>query len=251
MYDYEDYYSEPSEFEQQIDEFKESLMKVVKEEHQNEINRLRKENEDLQETKKNFNSIKKDYESKIRELENEKQKLESNAKRMRLEELFEGEFNVILYRPYDKTMYHQKCNKCDDDRKVKFSSPSGKEYKEDCNCAKGFRKYSPSPYYCSEFRVNRRRDKGELPLLMWYKKYNDYSSDYDGYTYDSSDLIKTIYSEDMDYETIKKEYSYSIYFKSEVDCQKYCDWLNEQNGITDDMVTDIRISRQPKSPKSI
>ena len=39
-YDYEDYYGEPSEFEQQIDEFKNSLFNAVKQEHKDKMEQL-------------------------------------------------------------------------------------------------------------------------------------------------------------------------------------------------------------------
>ena len=41
-YDYEDFYGELSEFEQQIDEFKNSLLGVVKEEYINKMDQLKK-----------------------------------------------------------------------------------------------------------------------------------------------------------------------------------------------------------------
>lgn len=202
------------------------------------MEQLVKENNELQEVKKNWQSLENEYKSKIRELENEKSKLELNAKRMRLEELFEGEFNTILYSADYIYVYAGKCNKCDDDRKINFLSPLGKEMKEDCECSKAYRKYTVKPYYCTEFRVNRYRKDDEMPLLMWYKRYRDYSSDYDGYTYDSSDLVKNIYSPDMNYETIFNDYKHSIYFRNEADCQNYCEWLNDKNRITDDMIDD-------------
>lgn len=235
-YDYEDYYDEPSEFEKQIEEFKYSLYEVVKQEHVNTLKRLEKENQELQEIKKNWKALEDEYKSKIRELENEKSKLKLNAKKMRLEELFEGEFNTILYKPDYKVVSGKKCGKCDDKRQIKFRSPSGKELKEDCECAKIYKKYEVKPRYCSEFRVNNYRKNGEMPLLMWYKKYNDYSDDYDGYSYDSSDLVRKIYSPEMDFETVFEDFGYGMYFKNEEDCQRYCDWLNDKNGVTSDMV---------------
>ena len=245
-YDYEDYYYEPSEFEQQIEEFKDLLFKSVKQEHLDRLNQLEKENKELQEIKNNWKSLESEYKSKICDLENEKSKLEMNAKRMRLEELFEGEFNTILYSPDDIYVYTNKCDKCDDDRKVHFLSPSGKEMKEDCECGNAYRKYTVKSYYCTEFRVNRNRKAGEMPLLMWYKKYKDYDSDYDGYTYDSSDLVKKIFSPDMNFETIFNDYKYSIYFKDKNDCQKYCNWLNDKNGITNEMTVEKFPDRNQK-----
>lgn len=217
-----------------------SQFNVVKQEHVDKLKRLEKENQELQEVKKNWKSLEGEYKSKLLELEREKSKLELNAKRMRLEELFEGEFNTILYRPDCKYVQAKKCDKCDDKRKIKFYSPSGKEMKEDCDCAKTYKKWEAKPYYCAEFRVNRHRKQGEMPLLMWYKKYHDYSNDYDGYKYDGSDLIKKIYSPEMEFGTIYEDFNYSIYFKNEEDCKRYCNWLNDKAGITNDMATSGR-----------
>ena len=58
---WEDFYNEgPSDFDIAIEEFKEGLRKTVKEEILNEMSRLKKENEELQEVKKNFDKIKQD-----------------------------------------------------------------------------------------------------------------------------------------------------------------------------------------------
>lgn len=53
-----DFYNEPSEFEEQIDQLKESLMNAVRDEHKAEVERLRKENAELQEVKRAFETIK-------------------------------------------------------------------------------------------------------------------------------------------------------------------------------------------------
>ncbi len=37
------------------------------------------------------------------------------------------------------------------------------------------------------------------------------------------------------FETISKDLGYAMYFKNEEDCQIYCNWLNDKNGITRDM----------------
>lgn len=234
-YDYEDYYNEPSEFEVMIDELKQSLMNSVKQEHKDEIERLRKENKELQEIKKNFNNIKSDYELKVSELEFKESELERKVKRMRLDELFSEEFSVIMYTPESSvSVMKPKCDKCNSERKIEYKTPSGKTAKEDCICAKRYGKYMAKPYYLAEFRKSRSSDG--LPLLMWYKKYRDYSSDYDGYTYDYSSLTKVIYDGTQSYEELDKVSPYDIKFRNEEDCQKYCDYLNKKNGITEDMV---------------
>ena len=231
---YDDFYEEPSEFELQVNEFKESLRLAVKKQYQDEMNRLRSENNELQETKNNFNAIKRQYEDKLRELATEKQHIERNAKRMVLKDLF-GEMNMILHRVTTITVYSSKCTNCDADRKIPYESPSGKQLRENCACGEGRVKYVSLPYHCTEFRVNAHRKSEEAPLLMWYKPYREYSKDYDGYTFDSSDLVRKVYHGDLNFETIRKDNSYHAYFRDEVDCVKYCNWLNAENGITEDM----------------
>jgi len=237
MYDWDDYYNEPSEFDMMIEEFKDNLKKSVKEDTQKLIEKLRKENEELRDIRDNWNQVKREYEEKQRQLQNEIYNCKQNVARMRLEQLFEAcGMNVVLYKPSSFIVYGTKCDKCDDDRYIHYKSPSGKDNKEECECAKSFLKYKPSPEYLCEFRVNRYgSDSKKYPLMMWFKKYRDYSDDYDGYTYDYSNLCKFIYN-DEDFEEVRKEYSTSVYFRDEETCQKYCDYLSAKNGVTEDMV---------------
>lgn len=237
--DFDDYYYEPSEFEQQVEEFKDSLRKAVRQETQDLIETLRQENEELREVRDNWEEVKRGYEAKQRELQNEIYACKQNVARMRLEQLFEMcEMNVILYRPSSFYVYKPKCNKCDDNRYVHYKSPSGKDNREDCECAKSFRKYEPCPEYLSEFRVNRYgSDNKQYPLLMWFKKYRDYKDDYDGYTYESSDLCRFVYNNE-DFEEVMENHNTSVYFKDEEKCKEYCEFLSKLNGVTEDMVKD-------------
>lgn len=233
--DFDDYY-EPSEFEQQVEEFKDSLKRSVKQETQELIERLRKENEELRSVRDNWEEVKRSYEKKQRELQNEIYTCKQNASRMRLDQLFEEcGMNVILYSPYSYSVYNPKCDKCDDDRYIHYKSPSGKDNKEECECAKSFRKYKPSAEYLCEFRVNKYgSDRKQYPLMMWFKKYRDYRDDYDGYTYDSNSLARFIYNGE-DFEEVRKEHNTSVYFREEEKCQEYCDYLSKLNGVTEDM----------------
>lgn len=237
MYYENDFYDEPSEFEMQVEEFKDALKSAVKKEHQDEVNRLRAENDELQEIRNNFESIKQQYDKKLRELEIEKQKATRDAKRMRLNELF-GDMNVVMYRPISTHVYEPKCNVCDNHRQITFMSPSGNEMRDNCKCGKIHTKYVSRPYYCTEFRVNTRTTTGELPLLMWYEQYKDSTSDHDGYEYSGSDRVRVIYSEGTDFADILTDHKYNIYFRDVEDCDKFCKWANDKNGITDNMTPD-------------
>lgn len=235
--DYEDYY-EPSEFDEKVKELKNFLRGSVKEEIQSEIEKLKKENEKLQEIKSNWLRLEDEYKAKQRELERQIQECKRNASKKRLDELFEETgMNVMLYQPDYENVYRPKCNKCDADRYVHFSSPSGKDHKEECDCAKRFQKYSPRVYYLTEFRKGANYSGFSKPMNFWYTKYKDYSEDYDGYTYRSNDLEKAVYNGESFEDLLQRYgvYSYGLYFRTEKECQGYCNWLNEKNGVTPNM----------------
>lgn len=235
--DYEDYY-EPSEFDEKIEEFKNLLRDSVKEEIQNEIERLRKENETLQEIKRKWVRLEDEYKAKQRDLEYQIQECKRNASRKRLDELFEEiGMNVILYRPDYEGVYRPKCDKCDTDRYIHFNSPGGKDYKEECECAKRFYRYFPKPFFLTEFRKSRNYGGDSEIMTFWFEKCTNSTNDYEEYRYKSSNIKEKVFCGE-DYEDLFEqygEYSSGLYFRTEKECQEYCNWLNEKNGVTPDM----------------
>lgn len=218
MFDFDDFYDEPSEFEQQIDEFKELLKAAVKDEFKVEMERLRNENAELHDVKNNFDQIKTEYRAKERELEAKMQKAQREARATRLADLMK-DYQVSLYRA-DRT-YNKgpKCDKCNEKRKIEFSSPSGKAMTEDCSCADSLIGFEPEEHILYEFRKHNTYDN---ELTVWYRKYG---SDDDGFSYSSSTVAKCIYEKGMDFEKIDR---YATFFKDKEDCQAYCDWLTEK-----------------------
>jgi HD superfamily phosphohydrolase len=212
-----DFYNEPSEFDIQVDEFKQSLMKSVKKEFVSEMERLSTENKELQDIKANFEAVKRDFENKKRQLESEYQILKSNVRRERLVDILR-DHKIILYKAYSKREYPPKCEKCDKHRKVNYISPLGRMTSEDCSCKEGKTVYYPEEYIRYEFRLNRDKNG----VTAWYRQYND---DEDGFTSDSSIHADYIYSPDMNFEDLKR---YSTFFKTKEECQAYCDYLNSK-----------------------
>lgn len=216
-YDQEDFYNEPSEFDQQIDEFKSNLLKAVKEEYINEMEQLRKENAELQEVKKNFKQIQQDYDNKKRDLEIERNDLNRKVRRERLSDLFK-DHQVILYKAYSSRVLPQKCDKCDDYRRVEYTSPLGRKTKEDCLCKEGKVVYNPQEFIRYEFRLNRDKNS----IVAWYRTYDDSE---DGFVSDSSIHVEKIYTSDMKFEELS---NWSTFFKTEEECQAYCDYLTKK-----------------------
>ena len=218
-YDEEQYY-EPNAYEEIVMEYqqkmKEVLLGTIKVEMENtkdENARLKEENEKLRNEQSNIRN-------KEHQLEIQKSDLMRQVKRERLSQLM-SDFQIVMYRT--NTIYPKipKCNKCDDNRKIKFTSPSDKQMEEFCSCDKGKETFIPVEYICTEFKVNR--DDGAM--LMWYKE--NHEKDYDWYGYNNSDLVKSVYKGEM----FEKLDDSNTYFKSKELCQEYCDWLNKNKNI--------------------
>ncbi len=219
MYDYdEEFFYEPSEFEAKIDEFKQSLLDVVRTDYKTEMERLRTENAELQEVKKNFEQIKNDYKHKEQQLQYDRNNMEQKIRGARLAELMKN-LEVTLYRADYKTVLGNKCDKCNSNRQIEFIAPSGKTMAEPCECATKKIVYRPGEQILKEFRTYRNNDR---ELIAWYSQYQD---DGEGFTLNSSTVVKVIYSDGMNFSDLER---YSTFFRSEEDCQKYCDWLTEK-----------------------
>lgn len=212
----DDFYYEPSEFDTLVNEFKESLSKSVKEEFVSEMEQLRKENENLQDVKSNFEAIVRDYENKKRQLEHEYQTLKSNVRRERLSELMKG-FEVEFYTVSSRSKEKPKCDKCDENRRLYYKTPSGKDAYEMCECDSKIHTYEPIPIILSVLSI--RNGKGNA----WYKVKIDRQDEWLSYYEDSISGDELITSE-AQFEDIR--YSYKSLFKTKEIAQKYCDYKN-------------------------
>lgn len=230
MYDYDDYWAEPSEFEQQVEEFKDALRNAVKEEIKEKMESLEKELAELKDFKNDKKKIVQEYENRIKEIKRESdaqirsaKESEEKWKKARLHQLL-GDYLTIGWKAGYTREYGEKCDKCDDDRKIHFSSPQGKKYTEDCQCARCYYKYFPQEATLSKIYVRKKNfgydDKGKADFYNRYYKVEDK---------DDCDLYETaneVYaSSDFDYEKVNP---YRAVFLNEEDCAKYCAWKTEQ-----------------------
>lgn len=129
MWNDDDFYSEPSEFNEQVDEFKKSLRASVKEEILAEMDRLRKENEKLMDIRDHWNE-------KVRELEknlHEAERIADSAKRMALFDLIRS-YPDRAYTVKVKYVQRPKCDKCNERRELPYVTPRGFTRYEICEC---------------------------------------------------------------------------------------------------------------------
>ncbi len=230
MYYEDEFYYEPSEFEQQVEDFKQSLRDAVKEEIKDKIASLEKELEDLKKFKNERHKFIADYEAQIREIKHHAESVERSAKeseekwkKARLHQLL-GDYLVIGWKIGYTYELGEKCNKCDEDRKIHFTSPQGKPYSEECKCATRYYTYFPKEATLSKIYVRKKdfswNDNGETDFYNRYYTVTD-ADEYD--RYESTDEVYT--SSDVDFEKVNQ---YRAVFLKKEDCQKFCDWLNQK-----------------------
>ena len=226
---WEDFYNEgPSDFDIAIEEFKEGLRKTVRDEYVKEMTRLKKENEELQEVKKNFNKIKQEYKDKEEALKRREDNLNYELARKKFNELTTiADFSEHIYVIDYKEGYVPKCDKCDDNRQIHFTSPSGRECKEDCPvCGKRYCIYYPKPVDAIKIRFSK---DPYLKNEVWAVKYEEYC---ENITYKKENVWKGAAEEFNfdDYYTLRH-----TCFESKELAQQICDRINKKNEVPDNV----------------
>ena len=141
---YDDFY-EPSEYEIMVKQFKDELKKSVKQEIKDELERLRKENQELQEIKRNFNKALVEEQEYLRQKRFELEMAKRDLARKRVDELLkEAGLYKELYTIEYEYVRKKKCDKCDEDRRIWYKTPSGKDAYEYCECNESYKKYKPN-----------------------------------------------------------------------------------------------------------
>lgn len=223
---WDDYY-EPTEFDEAMEEFKASIVDNVRQEIKDKIDRLEKENAELREVKNNWKQIQAEHERAMRELRREKEQAKKQAEQARLQTVFR-DLCTTGYRPSHKYLQGPKCDKCDENRKIHFVSPMGRNMQENCLCAESKAFYSPSETQMFSFYI------GKNVRTRYYSRHDD--NDYDRYDYindyDRYDYIADVYPELPD--DLQAVNDYRAVFLNLEDCQKYCDFKNEKNGFASD-----------------
>lgn len=228
----EDFYNEPSEFEEKIDELKESIAKDVKKDFIEEMESLKKENQNLRGIKEHFEQIKRDYENKKQELDRAIRDAETKAKRMKAEEIME-KYKVFFWRPSCTYLYGAKCDKCDENRQIEVALPSGKKVKDDCDCRNTQRKV-----YAPERMMRYELADRDGKVVAWYK-----SCGKDGERYYCADYASTVYADKAmvepgtSFDTLaNKDNCRDVLFRTKEECLAYCEYLNELNEVPCDVI---------------
>ena len=236
MYDYDDFYCEPTEFNERIEALKESLMKSVKEEYVEKMNQLQEENKRLQGIKEHFEQVKRDYENKKRECERVMMNAEQNALRMRAYAVME-KFKLFEYTPQAVRLYRKKCDKCDNARKILVELPSGKKVCDECECGRESALVKV-PQCLIRYEIASR---DYSPYIVAF--YDGFGVEENGRYY-NLDYAASVYSEGEDFDSLEfsdleKKDKGRILFRSKERCQAYCEYLNRKNNVPEDMLYNL------------
>lgn len=215
MYDYEDFYTEThNEFDKQIDEFKQSLLKAAKQEYVDKMQRLQEENAELQQYKQERDNLKTEHQKALKQLKIKENEVSKKALVRLLENV-----KVVMWVPNHTRLDVPKCNKCDDNRQLKYTTPRGFPARENCECADDRYHYKPGILIRYEFRQWYNGGEVTARYKGVAKKDGNFVIDTD------SSFVKKLWDGVTPFDVLGDS---NLMFDNGVDCQKYCDWLNNK-----------------------
>lgn len=207
------------EAKQKLEECLKESVKYKMESILEENKRLKKENDEMKEKVRNVSWREKNIEQR----END---MERNILRKKFSEMLKPlEERYQIYRANYSYVKNEKCNKCDDDRRLKYKTPSGKIAYEDCACNKSYKVWNVEK--TNIIRLELYKDRNYPYSLSVTPKYDGASYDEMYCKFELKTFVENLNDPDMDFKIEDFDYK-EVAFKTEDDCQKYCDYLNEK-----------------------
>lgn len=226
-------YYEPSVAEEIFDRAKDELEAVIKIEIKNEIKNIKSENIKLKEEVQKYKD--KERELHNRELEikrKEEQEINSMYKSKWSETLKPLEDNFVAWRIGNKSIKKQKCDKCNDERKIVYTSEHGEKLYKTCSCNDCYTEYFPDETVMTEIDFGKERGTwGSDFKSKFYMTPRYESKDYDD-TWCKLEFKR--YMDNFDLDEIKKEelreydLRQHIVWTNKEACQQCCDYLNSK-----------------------
>lgn len=219
-YDYEEYF-EPTKQDDIIQEATSKLIAVVKNEVQAYYNGIIMENEMLIKENQRLMELERNLSLKEYELEQKEKTLESNFYKKKWTEILK-DLQFTYYQLCYESKERDKCNECDDKRKIIFTSPQGKTIENNCDCSKRKTFYLPKEVQFANLNIYKDNDNSRYDKMGYSIKFSS-RNDYDERWVElNARKIKDYF----EIETANK--TYEIIYKTLEECQKHCDYLNKK-----------------------
>jgi len=213
--DFDDSYYADSDLRELLNNFSSTAMELVKEDIKQHYDLIKQENTMLKKEIEKFVAKELDLARKEREIGSIKQDLEKNFLKMKFNEATKNIFS-IGYKAISDSFQPEKCQFCDDERKIEYTAVNGAKIKENCSCAKYSYIYHPAKY--SLWDINILKKEREQ-----YYLYGRYVTD-NRETAEEVRFEKTTLKDKF----IPEQSKYHDFYATEEECQKYCDELNKE-----------------------
>lgn len=217
MNEYDEYMFNPStEFDEQIEELKDSLRSSVKGEFLERIKELEKELAELRELRENWNEKINEINKEKRELEKARTEAKKEAEKMRLSELLSDYFKEAWSVTGEHYYPNEKCDECGEEGYITFLSPQGREFKELCKCRQRKLRYILTKSDVVEIRQEKNFKPEIYFKCLKYKNTEYYEK-----------IASVRFADNKPFNAA--EIYAKIFFDKEK-AQAYCDWLNQKQG---------------------
>lgn len=215
MNEYDEYMFNPSaEFDEQIEELKDSLRSSVKGEFLKRIAELEKELAELRELKENWDEKVNEINKEKRELEKARSEAKREAEKTRLSELLADCFKEA-WSVTEKYYYpNVKCDECDEEGYITFLSPQGREFKDKCKCRQ--RKLE---YILTKSDIVEICQEKFFKPTIYFKHLRYADTEY----YEK--IASVFFCDDKPFNDVE---AYTKIFFDKEKAQAYCDWLNQK-----------------------
>lgn len=208
-HEYDDYFPDPTPYEEEIDALVSAVKESVHEDIRNKLERLERENAELRPIKERMKEIELGRIREKHELESTKLNALNDAKKMRLKDLLK-DYRAVIYAVDYFAVHKPKCDLCDNERRIAYKTPLGKAAKEDCTCREHTYRYE-------------LREIAAASIEHYSPEGNIHVNYYDD---DREERIMNyhMYKPGMELEKVTRW----TYFEDKNDAQAYCDWLTEK-----------------------
>lgn len=242
--EYEDYY-EPYIMDEIFEKIKQELELGINKDIKAKMEYIKSENKRLKKENDEYRARERDIHNReVMVKSREEQDIRKLYKSKWSEALAPLVDNVKAWRIGVKDIKRKKCNKCDKDRKIVYTSEYGDIIKKNCKCDSYYVRYVPDDITLEEINLSKYRDSwGSNFKFTFTPKYE--SKDYDE-SYCKLEFRR--YMDKFDLEEIKELSDYylrcNVVWTNREACKQCCDYLNNKKENEDEYRTEVKAKRR-------
>ena len=240
MYDYyeEPPYYEPTLADEILIEYQQKMKDALLDSVKSQIENIKDENVRLKEENGNYKQRERDIINK----ENDLKYKEENLKREVTNEFYQSNIGDTLKQYVEECevwfadinrYQNEKCNLCNEERKLVANFPNGEIIKTACACAKMLSKYVPAISTTTMIKFSKRDSRYSSERIFYFSRSYSPNNDRNSYDYDYQEFniyhVVDEFNESIIELHKNKSDGERLGFKSKEECQKYCDWLNKKD----------------------